>query len=88
MSLSIQRQKPQFNTLIFIKVINIFLPIRGVAQLGSARRSGRRGRRFKSGYPDKFKRLINNILQGFSENEKPFFCENRPKIHPFFVHLY
>ena len=28
---------------------------RGVAQLGSARRSGRRGRRFKSGYPDKAK---------------------------------
>ena len=28
---------------------------RGVAQLGSARRSGRRGRRFKSGYPDKWK---------------------------------
>jgi hypothetical protein len=25
---------------------------RGVAQLGSARRSGRRGRRFKSSHPD------------------------------------
>ena len=33
--------------------MSIIQTIRGIAQLGSARRSGRRGRRFKSGYPDK-----------------------------------
>ena len=30
---------------------------RGVAQLGSALRSGRRGRRFKSGHPDQVRKL-------------------------------
>ena len=36
--------------------------VRGIAQLGSARRSGRRGRRFKSGYPDKKQRLSKNRI--------------------------
>ncbi len=36
---------------------NVFLQsiIRDVAQSGSVRRSGRRGRRFKSCHPDRFK---------------------------------
>ena len=34
---------------------------RGVAQLGSARRSGRRGRRFKSCHPDSTVMIINKI---------------------------
>jgi hypothetical protein len=33
---------------------------RGVAQFGSALRSGRRGRRFKSGHPDQFSLTINS----------------------------
>ena len=45
--LSIQMRAFPGNGIGFLK--------RGIAQLGSARRSGRRGRRFKSGYPDKRK---------------------------------
>ena len=39
---------------------------RGVAQLGSARRSGRRGRRFKSCHPDKKFHLQSSILSRIS----------------------
>ena len=66
---------------------NYHKQLRGVAQLGSARRSGRRGRRFKSGYPDRAKRLIINTLQGFSEIEKLFFCNKFAKNTAYFVHL-
>src|SRR5690554_3079818 len=39
---------------------------RGIAQPGSARRSGRRGRRFKSGYPDRIKNgVVNQLLHSF-----------------------
>ena len=40
-----------------VKFADVMKISRGVAQLGSARRSGRRGRRFKSGYPDKTKNI-------------------------------
>ncbi len=49
----------------FEKIVHLLsLKNRGVAQLGSARRSGRRGRRFKSCHPD----LLNSkrlYLQAF-----------------------
>ena len=40
---------------------------RGVAQLGSALRSGRRGRRFKSGHPDQFTSSDACIVPGYAQ---------------------
>ncbi len=39
--------------------------LRGVAQPGSARRSGRRGRGFKSRHPDKHKMIHHRKVNGF-----------------------
>ena len=50
---------------------------RGVAQLGSARRSGRRGRRFKSCHPDQCDVSTRRLIPGSSGSRSPLAVRRR-----------
>ena len=54
-------KQPKSQWFAIYCAFSIISAVRGVAQPGSALRSGRRGRRFESGHPDRWKATCTTV---------------------------